>query len=93
MPFAYIAAPALTGIAPVSGPTAAGTIVTLTGTKLATSTKVTFGATVAAFTVVPDTQITATVRAGSAGPMSISVTTAGGASAGVIYTRVAVPAT
>lgn len=91
VPFAYITAPTLTGLAPVSGPTSAGTVVTLTGTNLATANKVTVGSTAVAFTVVSDTQITATVPAGSAGPVSVSVTTAGGASAGLTYTRVAVP--
>ncbi|WP_329468353.1 IPT/TIG domain-containing protein [Streptomyces sp. NBC_01431] len=91
VPFAYIPAPTLTSLAPVSGPTSAGTVVTLTGTNLATATKVTFGATVASFTVSSDTQITGTAPAGPAGPVSVSVTTAGGSSAGLIYTRVAAP--
>ncbi|MFD4925663.1 IPT/TIG domain-containing protein [Streptomyces goshikiensis] len=91
LPFAYFPAPTLTGLAPVSGPTSAGTVLTLTGTNLATATKVTFGATLAAFTVISDTQITATAPAGAAGPVSVSVTTAGGSSAGLIYTRVAGP--
>ncbi|MFF4457812.1 IPT/TIG domain-containing protein [Streptomyces goshikiensis] len=91
VPFAYIAAPTLTSLVPASGPTSAGTVVTLTGTNLATATKVTFGATVVGFTVSSDTQITATAPAGSAGPVSVSVTTPGGTSAGLTYTRVTAP--
>ncbi|MEU0009244.1 IPT/TIG domain-containing protein [Streptomyces sp. NPDC006314] len=91
VPFAYVAAPTLTGVAPGNGPTSAGAVVTLTGTNLATASKVTFGSQIAGFTVVSDTQITATVPAGPAGPATVSVTTAGGTSAGLTYTRVAAP--
>lgn len=89
--FAYIAAPVLTGLVPDSGPTSAGTVVTLIGANLTTATKVTFGTQSTAFTVVSDTQITATAPAGATGPVTVSVTTAGGTSTGLTYTRVAAP--
>ncbi|MFJ9448304.1 IPT/TIG domain-containing protein [Kitasatospora sp. NPDC101235] len=73
-------APVVTGLAPDHGPLAGGTKVTLTGTHLAGATAVAFGTTpAAAFTVDSDTQITATVPAGSAaGKVDVTVTTPGG---------------
>ncbi|MEU2913760.1 IPT/TIG domain-containing protein [Streptomyces massasporeus] len=89
--FAYIATPNLTALVPAIGPTSAGTVVTLTGTDLATASAVTFGGTAVPFTVVSDTHITASVPAGPAGPVTVTVTTAGGTSPGLTYTRVAPP--
>ncbi|MEU3985419.1 IPT/TIG domain-containing protein [Streptomyces sp. NPDC026672] len=89
--FAYVAAPTLTSLLPNVGPTSAGTVVTLIGTNLATASAVTFGGTPASFTVVSNTQITAVAPAGSAGPVTVTVTTAGGTSPGLTYTRVAPP--
>ena len=61
-----IGSPAVTGISPASGPTAAGTSVTITGTSLAGATSVKFGtANATNVTVVSSTQITATSPAGS----------------------------
>jgi len=91
LPFAYVPAPALSSLVPLSGPTSAGTVVTLNGTNLATATQVTFGGVAVGFTVVSDTQITATVPAGAAGAVPVSVTTMGGTSAGMNYTRTAEP--
>ena len=89
--FTYVATPTLTALAPTNGPTSAGTVVTLTGTNLATASAVTFGGTAVPFTVASDTQITAIVPSGPAGPVAVSVTTAGGSSPGPTYTRVAAP--
>ncbi|MFD3437235.1 IPT/TIG domain-containing protein [Streptomyces sp. NPDC058685] len=89
--FTYVATPTLTALVPSSGPTSAGTVVTLTGTNLATASAVTFGGTAVSFTVVSDTQITAVAAAGPAGPVTVTVTTAGGTSPGLTYTRVAAP--
>ncbi|MEV5957562.1 IPT/TIG domain-containing protein [Streptomyces sp. NPDC051987] len=89
--FAYVAPPTLAGLAPNSGPTSAGTVVTLTGANLATATTVAFGTVPVAFTVVSDTQVTAVAPAGAAGPVTVTVTTTGGTSAGLTYTRVATP--
>ncbi|MFJ6902723.1 IPT/TIG domain-containing protein [Streptomyces griseoluteus] len=91
VPYAYIAAPVLTALVPNSGPTSAGAVVTLLGANLATATKVTFGGQNVPFTVVSDTQVTAVAPAGAAGPVTVSVTTAGGTSASLTYTRVAPP--
>ena len=93
--YTYVAAPAVTSVAPSSGPTAGGTLVTITGTSLTGATAVTFGATPAtSFTVNSATSITATAPAGAASVVDITVTTAGGTSATSAadqYTYVAAP--
>ncbi|MFJ7199736.1 MULTISPECIES: IPT/TIG domain-containing protein [unclassified Streptomyces] len=89
--FSYVATPTLTALVPSSGPTSAGTVVTLTGTNLATALAVTFGGTAVSFTVASGTQITATAPVGPAGPVTVTVTTAGGASPGLTYNRVVAP--
>jgi hypothetical protein len=89
--FTYVAAPTLTGIVPGSGPVTGGTVVTLTGTNLAGTTAVAFGATPATFAVDSATQITAIVPAGTAGTVQVTATTAGGVSNGVAYAYVVVP--
>jgi RHS repeat-associated protein len=79
--YAYLAAPAVTGISPSAGPVAGGTKVTITGTGLAAATGVSFGGVAAAsFTVVSATQITATAPAEGVGTVDITVTTPGGTS-------------
>ncbi|MEU7519813.1 IPT/TIG domain-containing protein [Kitasatospora aureofaciens] len=81
IPYAYSAAPVLSGVSPNQGPTSGGNTVTLTGTGFTGATAVAFGAAAAAsFTVVSPTQITAVAPAGSAGPVGVTVTTPGGAS-------------
>ncbi|MEU4345259.1 IPT/TIG domain-containing protein, partial [Nocardia sp. NPDC023852] len=90
--YTYIPSPALASIVPDSGPEAGGNTVTLTGTNLTGATAVSFNGTPAiSFTVVSDTQITAVALAGSAGPVVVTVATAGGTSNGVLYTYVAAP--
>ena len=71
----------VTGVNPSSGPPAGGTVVTITGTNLASASAVTFGSTPAtSFTVNGDSQITATSPPGS-GTVDVTVTTpAGGTS-------------
>jgi hypothetical protein len=74
-------APTVTGISPTSGSTAGGTAVTVSGTGFTGATAVKFGSTAAtSFTVLSDTQLTATAPAGSAGMVDITVTTGGGTS-------------
>ncbi len=87
--FFYRDIPALTGIAPGSGPLAGGTTVTLTGSGLSGTTAVRFGtAPATSFTVVSATQVTAVAPAGSAGTVGVSATTPGGTSNEVAYTYV-----
>ncbi len=96
--FTYVAAPAITAIHPIAGPTAGGTPVILTGsgfTSAAPSGAVQFGSTAANYTVNSDTQITATAPPGAAGTVDITVSTIGGNSASSIvdrFTYVAAPA-
>jgi hypothetical protein len=93
--YTFVAAPTVTAVNPVSGPTAGGTPVTITGTGFTGATDVDFGATPAAsFTVDNDTTITATSPAHAAGAVDISVTTVGGTSANTAndnYVFVAAP--
>ena len=75
-------APTVTGVSPSSGSTTGGTPVTITGAALTGASSVQFGNTAAtAVTVNGDTSITATSPAGQAGPVDVTVTTAGGTSA------------
>ena len=67
--------PAITSFSPPSGPV--GTPVTITGTGLTQTSKVTFNNTVATFTVNSDTQVTATVPTGAT-TGKIALTTLGG---------------
>ena len=94
--FTYIGVPTITGIAPMRGPLADGTAVTITGTNLTAATAVRFGATAAtSYTVNSATQITATAPAGTAGTVDITITTAGGTSSTTVadqFTYAAAPA-
>ncbi|MFO1440531.1 MAG: IPT/TIG domain-containing protein [Verrucomicrobiaceae bacterium] len=88
-----VMAPAVTYVAPSSGPVAGGTIVTITGTSFTGATAVTIGGTNAAsFTVDSDTQITATTPAGTVGAKSVVVTTPNGNNvANTLFTYAPVP--
>ena len=82
--FVYGSGPAITSVSPAQGPIAGGTVVTITGTGFTGATAVKFGSTAAStFTVVSDTQITATSPAGVNGVVDISVTTPIGTSTAV----------
>ncbi|MFE1173966.1 IPT/TIG domain-containing protein [Streptomyces sp. NPDC058773] len=88
----YVGAPVLVAVTPLSGPLSGGNTVTLTGTHLVEATAVRFGAAPATtFTVVSDSQITAVVPAGVAGPVGVTVTTVGGTSSPVSYIYLAAP--
>lgn len=93
VPYTYVTAPALTGVAPVQGPVAGGNTVTLTGTGFTGATAVDFGAAPASsFTVVSATQITAVAPTAVAGAVPVTVTTPGGTtSGGVFYYYLAAP--
>ncbi len=80
--YTFVAAPAVTGLAPATGPPAGGTSVVITGTNLSGASAVTFGGVNATgYTVDGPTQITATAPAGSVGSVAVRVTTIGGTSA------------
>jgi uncharacterized repeat protein (TIGR03803 family) len=70
--------PTLTSFTPPSGPS--GTLVTITGTGLTQTMKVTFNGKSATFTVISDTQVTATVPTGAT-TGKIAITTKGGSAA------------
>ncbi|MEU4890909.1 IPT/TIG domain-containing protein [Streptomyces sp. NPDC044780] len=90
--FFYVGAPFKSALSTTSGPLAGGNTITVSGTGLSTATAVTFGANAATPTVISDSQITAVVPAGAAaGPVGVSVTTAGGTNNGFSYTYVDSP--
>ena len=74
--FTYIAPPpTIASVAPASGPTAGGTVVTITGTNYAAGATVTIGGTAATgVTVVNSTTIQATTPAHAAGAVNVTVT-------------------
>ena len=87
--------PQINSISPAGGPTAGGNRVTLTGVGFANVLNVTFGGEEAtSYTVTSPTTITATVPAGTAGPVYVAVTTYRGGTettAGSQYTYQTVP--
>ena len=78
--FTYNApAPTVSGVAPVQGPTAGGTVVTIAGSHFLAGASVSIGGTSAAnVTVVDNTTITATTPAHAAGATSVTVINADG---------------
>lgn len=91
IPFYYVGAPFKQTLSPTSGSTAGGETITINGTGLASATSVAFGANSVTPTVVSDGQITAVAPAGTAGSVSVTVTTAGGTNNGLSYTYIAAP--
>jgi len=80
--FTYVPPPAITKLAPVKGPAAGATSVTITGTSFSSATAVQFGAVAAAgFTVNSSTSITAVSPPATSGLVDISVSTPNGTSA------------
>lgn len=76
-----LVSPVVTLVSPQRGPTTGGQFVMIAGIGLTGATAVKFGGTAApAFTVQSDSLVSATVPAGSAGAVDITVTTAGGSS-------------
>ncbi len=69
--------PTISQIAPATGPTTGGTVVTITGTNFTGTSEVEFGTIPAAFTVNSDTSITATAPAYAAGTVDVTVYNAG----------------
>ncbi|MCG0286557.1 IPT/TIG domain-containing protein [Streptomyces sp. PSAA01] len=91
VPYTYVVVPVLTSLSPTQGPLNAGTTVTLFGSGLTMTSTVLFGTTPTSFTVVSDTWVTAIAPSGPAGPVNVRVTTPGGTSNSLVYTRVAGP--
>ncbi|GHD83202.1 IPT/TIG domain-containing protein [Salinibacterium amurskyense] len=91
--FTYTSAPTIASLAPATGSTAGGTVVTITGSGFTGATGVTFdGDAGTSFTVVSDTEITVTSPAHSAGEIDVVVAHAVGNSAPADFTYVAPPA-
>jgi DNA-binding beta-propeller fold protein YncE len=93
--YTYTSAPIVSSVSPASGATSGGNSVTISGSNLTGASAVKFG-TVAAtgFSVGSATQITATVPAGGAGIVDVTVTTPDGTSATSVadgYAYVAAP--
>ena len=79
--FTYDPVPTVSSVAASAGPVAGGGTVTITGSGFVAGATVNFGGTAATnVTVASPTQITATVPAGSAGTVDVTVTTPGGTS-------------
>ncbi|MGW5689730.1 IPT/TIG domain-containing protein [Streptomyces asiaticus] len=89
--YTYVPTPVLTSLSPTQGPLDAGTTVTLFGSGLTATSSVVFGSTPASFTVVSDTWVTAIAPSGPAGPVNVQVSTPGGSSNSLVYTRVGPP--
>lgn len=70
--------PQLTSIAPMTGPSGGGTLVTITGTGFAAGATVTFGGTSAQVTNMTQTSIEVTTPAHAAGAVEVVVTNPGG---------------
>lgn len=80
--FTFVAAPKITGITPVTGPTAGSTRVKITGSNLIDITAVAFGGTSGtALVVSSSTKLYVTTPAGTAGSVNVTVTGAHGTSA------------
>lgn len=76
--FEFVAPPTLSGIAPATGPDTGQTVVTLSGTNLATTSGVTFDGTPATNLTASGSSITCTTPSHVAGAVNVAVTTAGG---------------
>lgn len=76
--FTYISAPTISGLSTGVGPVSGGKAVVITGTNFSNATAVTFGGTLAPFTINSATQITTITPNHSAGVVDIVVTSPGG---------------
>jgi Concanavalin A-like lectin/glucanases superfamily/Chitobiase/beta-hexosaminidase C-terminal domain/IPT/TIG domain/Fibronectin type III domain len=76
--FTYVTGVTISGVSPSNGPPAGGTAVTITGTSFASGATVTFGGVAAtSVVVVSATEITCLTPAGSAGAVTVTVTSGG----------------
>jgi hypothetical protein len=89
-PFTYAPVPSVSSVSPATGPVGGGTPLTITGKGLTGATSVNFvsasisgaGAPGTNLTVYSDTQVTVTSPQGTAGQVTVTVTTPGGTSTG-----------
>jgi fibronectin type 3 domain-containing protein len=80
--YTFVSRPVMASVSPNSGPTAGGTVVTISGQNLTGATKVLFGKYAAtSFVVNADGTLTAWAPAEAAGTINIYVVSAGGSSA------------
>jgi hypothetical protein len=84
-PSAQMAAPAVTGVSPATGPTAGGTLVTINGTNLADATMVSFGGVAGMISSDSGKQIAVSSPPGK-GTVDVMVTTPGGTSTAGMFT-------
>ena len=84
-PSMHMAAPAVTGVSPATGPAAGGTLVAITGTNLADVTMVSFGGVAGMISSDSATQITVSAPPGK-GTVDVMVTTPGGTSTAGMFT-------
>ncbi|NDH07976.1 hypothetical protein EBX93_19025, partial [bacterium] len=91
--FEYISAPTVISVLPASGPTAGGTMITITGAGFTNPASVTIGGTAATSVIVVNSNtITATTPASIAGAASVLVTTPVGTNAAnSLFTYTAAP--
>jgi hypothetical protein len=90
--FFYVGAPFKSSLGVSSGPLAGGNTIAINGTGFSTATSVAFGGNTATPTVISDSSLSVVVPAGAAaGPVAVSVTTAGGTNNGLSYTYVEAP--
>jgi uncharacterized repeat protein (TIGR03803 family) len=73
---AFLVTPQITTFTPTSGKV--GTLVTINGVSFTQTTNITIGGKAAAFTVISDTQVTATIPGGAKTGQPITITTLGG---------------
>lgn len=90
VPYTYVSAPTVTGMAPTSGPRGGATVVTISGSDLSGAT-VDVGGTQVAPSSNTGTSLTFSTPASAAGPASVTVTTPGGSAAGGTFTYLAPP--
>ena len=76
--FTYVASPTITAISPALATTNGGTIVTLTGTELASATQVNLGSSTVSVTVISSTKVRFLTPATSAGTVDVGIVTVGG---------------
>lgn len=79
--YTYVDLPTIATLNPNSGPPTGGTVVTLTGTNLTTTTGVAFGGVPAPYSVIDSTSlsvVTPPTPDGAPGPADVTVTTQGG---------------